>query len=159
MNKWVKRIIYVLVLLGVGALVTYGSYYYSKKYVKDAEVKVVFEDSKSYVIPEVSELSEEEALKQWPYIMHFENTGKREAKFDLVIKDVDGDIKRDNLSYILLLNDKKVIDGELSKIKNNVIYSGSIKAKEKQDYKLYVWVNKKVEGTKYEYSISLNFTK
>jgi len=159
MNKWIKRIIYVIVLLGVGSLVTYGSFYFSKKYVKDANVKVTFEDSKSYVIPEVSELSEEEALKQWPYIMHFENNGKRDAKFDLVIKDVDGDIKRDNLSYALLLNDKKVEGGELSKIKKDVIYSGTIKAKEKQDYKLYVWVNKKVTGTKYEYSLSLNFTK
>ncbi|MBP5683986.1 MAG: hypothetical protein J6X02_01865 [Bacilli bacterium] len=159
MNKWIKRIIYIMVLLGVGFLVTYGSYYFSKKYVKDAEVKVTFEDSKSYVIPEVTEMSEEEALKEWPYIMHFENVGKREAKFDLVIKDVDGDIKRENLSYALFLNDKKVESGELSKIKKNVFYSGSIKAKDIQDYKLYVWVNKKSTGTKYEYSLNLNFTK
>ena len=159
MNKWIKRIIYIMVLLGVGFLVTYGSYYFSKKYVKDAEVKVTFEDSKSYVIPEVTEMSEEEALKECPYIMHFENVGKREAKFDLVIKDVDGDIKRENLSYALFLNDKKVESGELSQIKKNVFYSGSIKAKDIQDYKLYVWVNKKSTGTKYEYSLNLNFTK
>ncbi len=159
MNKWIKRIIYILVVLAFGALSAYASFYISKKHVKSAAVKVVFEDSKTYEIPEVKELSEEEALKLWPYIMHFENTGERSANFDLVIKDEDGDIKRDNLSYALMKDDKKVASGELSEIKNDVIYSGTINKKEKNVYKLYIWVNKKIEGTKYEYSISLNFTK
>ena len=159
MNKTIKRIIIILVILAFGALAAFASFYLSKKYVKKADVKVTFEDSETYVIPEVGELSEEEALKLWPYIMHIENNGKREAKFNLVIKDVDGDIKRDYLSYALLKDDKKVESGKLSDIKNNIIYEGTINKKEKNDYKLYIWVNKKIEATKYEYSISLEFTK
>lgn len=159
MSKWIKRIGIILVILALGAAAAFASFYISKKYVKSAEVVVTFEDSESYIIPEVTELSEDEALKLWPYIMHLENKGEREASFNLVIKDVDGDIKRDNLSYALMNNDKKLISGKLKDIKNNILYEGEINKKEKLDYKLYVWVNKKTEGTKYEYSIKLEFDK
>ena len=112
MNKVIKRIIIVLVILALGALTAFASYYISKKYVKKASLNLTFEDSKSYVIPVVEELKEEDALKEWPYIMHLENTGKREANFNLFIKDVDGDIKREYLNYVIMKDDKKVESGK-----------------------------------------------
>ena len=157
MKKWIKRIGLIILLLAVGALLAFGSYYLSKKYVKNTNIKITFEDSESFALEDVTELSEEEALKLWPYIFHMENEGKRDAKFKLVISDIDGDIKRDDLDYALFRDDKKVISGHLSEISDNIIYKGSIAKSEKNDYKLYVWVTKKDAGEKYEYNIKLEF--
>ena len=157
MKKWIKRIGLIILLLAIGALLAFGSYYISKKYVKDTNIKITFEDSESFILEDVTELSEEEALKLWPYIFHMENEGNRNAKFKLVITDKDGDIKRENLDYYLMRDDKKVASGHLSELSNNIIYKGEIDKKEKNDYKLYIWVTKKDAGEKYEYSINLEF--
>ena len=157
MKKWIKRIGLILLLIAVGALLAFGSYYYSKKYVKNTNIKITFEDNESFTLEDVTELSEEEALKLWPYIFHMENEGNREANFKLVISDVSGDIKRDNLDYFLMRDDKKVTSGHLKDLEDNIIYKGSIDKKEKNDYKLYIWVTSKDAGEKYEYSIKLEF--
>ncbi len=157
MKKWIKRIGLILLLVAVGALLAFGSYYFSKKYVKNTNVKITFEDNESFELEDVTELSEDEALKLWPYIFHMENEGNRKAKFKLVISDVSGDIKRENLDYALLRDDKKVEGGHLSDIKDNIIYRGETDKKEKNDYKLYIWVTKKDAGEKYEYNIKLEF--
>ena len=157
MNKWVKRIGLIIILLGIASLLAYGSYYFSKKYVKNTNVKITFEDSESFTLEDVTELSEEEALKLWPYIFHMENEGNRAANFKLVINDVSGDIKRDSLDYVLMRDDKKVESGHLSNISDNIIYKGNINKNEKNDYKLYIWVTKKDAGEKYEYNIKLEF--
>ena len=157
MKKIIKRIGLIILLLAVGALLAYGSYHISKKFVKDTNVKITFEDNETFTLEDVSELSEEEALKLWPYIFHMENEGNREANFKLVISDVSGDIKRDNLDYFLMRDDKKVASGHLKDLKDNILYKGEINKKEKNDYKLYIWVTSKDAGTKYEYSIKLEF--
>ena len=157
MKKWIKRIGLIIILLGIGAILAFGSYYISKKYIKNTNIKITFEDSESFALEDVTELSEEEAIKLWPYIFHMVNEGKRSANFKLVISDVDGDIKRDKLDYVLYRDDKKVIGGHLIDITDNIIYKGSIDKEEKNDYKLYVWVTGKDAGTKYEYSIKLEF--
>jgi len=166
MNKVIKRIIIILVILALGALVAFASYHIFEKYIKKADLYLTYEDNDGYVIPVVDVMTEEEALKEWPYIMHLENRGKRDTDYKLVIKDKDGDIKREYLSYLLMEDDKKVASGKLSDLKDNIIYNGTIKGNkkitkenEKHDYKLYIWVNKKIDGTKYEYSITLEFNK
>ena len=70
MSKWIKRIGIILVILAIGAAAAFASFYISKKYVKSAEVVVTFEDSETYIIPEVTELSEDEALKQMEKIQN-----------------------------------------------------------------------------------------
>ena len=157
MRKVIKRIGLIALLIGVGALLAFGTYYLSKKYVKNTNVHIVFEDGKSFKLEDVSELSEDEALKLWPYIFHMENQGNRDAKYKLVINDVSGDIKRENLDYALVCEDKKVSGGHLSDIKDNIIYKGSIDSKEKKDFKLYIWVTSNDAGKEYEYSINLEF--
>ena len=157
MKKWIKRIGLILLLIAVGALLAFGSYYFSKKYVKNTNVKITFEDNESFTLEDITELSEEEALKLWPYIFHMENEGNRKANFKLIISDVDGDIKRESLDYYLMRDDKKVASGHLSDIKDNVLYKGETDKKEKNDYKLYIWVTKKDAGEKYEYNIKLEF--
>ena len=157
MKKWIKRIGLILLLIAVGALLAFGSYYYSKKYVKNTNIKITFEDNESFTLEDVTELSEEEALKLWPYIFHMENEGNRKAKFKLIITDIDDDIKRESLDYYLMRDDKKVASGHLSELTDNVLYKGETDKKEKNDYKLYIWVTKKDAGEKYEYNIKLEF--
>lgn len=157
MKKWIKRIGLIILLLAVGALLAYGSYHISKKFVNDTNVKITFEDNESFELEDVTELSEEEALKLWPYIFHMENEGNRKASFKLIINDVSGDIKRDSLDYYLMCGDKKVASGHLKELKDNILYKGEIDKKAKQDYKLYIWNTKKDAGEKYEYNIKLEF--
>ncbi len=157
MKKWIKRIGLIILLLAIGALLAYGSYHISKKFVKDTNVKITFEDSESFTLEDVSELSEEEALKLWPYIFHMENEGNRKASFKFIISDISGDIKRESLDYYLMCDDKKVASGHLKEIKDNILYKGEIDKKVKQDYKLYIWNTKKDAGEKYEYNIKLEF--
>lgn len=157
MRKVIKRIGLIILLIGVGALLAFGTYYISKKYVKNTNVHIVFEDGESFKLEDVSELSETEALKLWPYIFHMENQGNRKAKYKFVISDVSGDIKRDNLDYVLLKDDNKVASGHLKDIKDNVLYKDEVNKKEKNDFKLYIWVTSKDAGTEYEYSIKLEF--
>ena len=108
-------------------------------------------------------MDKEKALKEWPYIMEVNNTGGGKGLYQILLTDVEtSTIKRDDLDYVLLLDDKEVSNGNLGDIKNNVLYTGEILGNTKQKYKLYIWVIKEQEKEKesnYEYKLEFNTIK
>ena len=158
-----KRIIGVILLCGIiGVGAYFGTLYLDKlKKGGDVNLKVTFDDTKSYVIPSVKKMTKEEALEEWPYIMEADNTGSGKGLFQMIITDIDtSTINRDNLEYILKLDDKEISSGKLKDIKNNVLYTGEIEGKTKQKYKLYIWTTKDYdEKDIYEYKLEFNTIK
>lgn len=110
------------------------------------KIKITFDDSETYVIPSTKKLEKEEALKEWPYMMDVENSGDAKALYQIIITDLDSsNIKRDKLSYSLVLDEKEVSEGKLSELNNDVLYTYEIEKNQKQRYKLYIWVNSELE--------------
>ena len=158
-----KKIIGVIFLCGIIGVGAYFGTLYLDKLKKGGEVNltVTFDDTESYVIPSVKKMTKEEALKEWPYIMEVDNSGNGKGLYQLIITDVDtSTIKRDNLEYILELDDKEVSNGKLSTIKNNILYTGEIEGNTKQKFKLFIWVVSEVdEKDTYEYKLEFNTIK
>ena len=158
-----KRIIGVIFLCGIIGVGAYFGTLYLDKLKKGGEVNltVTFDDTESYIIPSVKKMTKEEALKEWPYIMEVDNSGSGKGLYQLIITDVDtSTIKRDNLEYILELDDKEVSSGKLSAIKDNILYTGEIEGNTKQKFKLFIWVVSEVdEKDTYEYKLEFNTIK
>ncbi len=158
-----KKIIGVILLclvFGIGAF--FGTRYLDKlKKGGEVNVSVTFDDTKTYIIPSVKKMDKKEALLEWPYIMEVNNSGDGKGLYQILITDVDtSTIKRDKLDYSLYLEDKEVISGKLSEIKDNIIYTGEINGNTKLKYKLYIWVNSEVdEKDTYEYKLEFNTIK
>ena len=127
----------------------------------DVKITVTFDDTETYIIPSIEKMDKEKALTEWPYMMDVENTGGGKGLYQIIIYDGDeSTLKRDNLEYLLLLDDVEVSAGKLKDIKDNVLYTGEILGKTKQRYKLYIWVYKEVDKeAKYEYKLEFNTIK
>ena len=128
---------------------------------EDVNIKVTYEDSETYIIPSVKKMTKDEALKEWPYIVHVENTGSDKGLFQIIIKDIDkSTIKRDDLDYILEEDKIEVSKGNLNTLKNNILFEGEIDGKEEKVYKLYIYTTKDfdVKDT-YEYKLEFNAIK
>ena len=152
-----KKIISVILLcliVGVGAY--FGTLYLDNlRKGNDVKVTVTFDDTESYVIPSIEKMDKEKALTEWPYIMEVNNTGRNKGLYQIKITDVEtSTIKRDDLEYLLYLDDKEVTTGKLSDIKKDILYTGEIEGKTKQKYKLYIWTIKDQEKeANYEYKL------
>ncbi len=159
--KVLRAIIKLIIIGAFGFLVGFVSYKISNKLVGNVDIKITFDDSKTFTLENVNKISKEEALKNWPYIFKLENTSSREADYQLIISDVSGNIKRNSLSYVLVRDDQELDSGKLDTIKDNILYQGHVDGKQVQNYKLYVYVNKtldeKIEELSYEYKIELKF--
>ena len=159
--KILRAIIKLIIIGAFGVLVGFLSYKISNKLVGNVDIKITFDDSKTFTLENVHKLTKEEALKNWPYIFKLENTSSREADYQLIISDVSGNIKRNSLSYVLVRDDQELDSGKLDTIKDNILYQGHVDGKQVQNYKLYVYVNKtldeKIEELSYEYKIELKF--
>jgi len=183
-NKILKIIIILILCVGFGFASYFITYQIDKnKKGGDVKLTVTFDDTETYIIPSITKMSEEDAMKEWPYIINLENKGTGKGLYQILIKDAkDSTIKRDYLSYALYLGDKKVVSDELKNIKDNILYTYEIDGKTKQKYELYIWVSKDLpeesneevkEGseenkeeeknekkeTKYEYSLEFNTIK
>lgn len=158
-----KKIIGVVFLCLIIGVLSYFGTLYLDKLKQGGEVKVIvtFDDSDTYVIPNIKKMDKKEALDEWPYIMEVANDGSGKALYQIIITDVEKTtIKRENLEYSLYLDDKEVTSGNLSNIKNNVLYTGEIGGNTKQKYKLYIWVTSDVdEKDTYEYKLEFNTIK
>lgn len=158
-----KKIIGVIFLcLIVGVVAYFGTLLIDNmKRNGDVKVTVTFDDTKTFKIESIEKMDKEKALKEWPYIMEVENSGSGKGLYQIIITDEEkSTIKRDNLDYVLKLNDKEVASGKLKDIKNNILYTGDIEGKTKQKYKLYVWVTTDVEKDAiYEYKLEFNTIK
>lgn len=163
-----KKILSIIIVLILCAGACYGAYSISNYLDKKAKesLKVVltttFDDTKTYVIPNSLESNKDAALKEWPYMFTIKNEGNYKGLYQLIINDIEGStIKRENLSYVLILDDKEIQEGKLCDLKDNILYTYEINKETSQRYKLYIWVNS--SNTKkediYEYSITLNAIK
>ena len=106
-KKKIVRIILILIL----CLVVMGGTYFGTLMMDKARrggevnVTVTFDDTESYVIPNVKKMEKEDALKEWPYIITVENSGDAKGLYQIIINDMEeSTIKRDNLEYSLELN-------------------------------------------------------
>lgn len=158
-----KKIIGVILLcliIGVGTY--FGTLYLDNlRRGGDVNLTVTFDDTETYTIPSIEKMDEDKALKEWPYMMEVENTGSGKGLYQIIITDEEkSTISRDKLDYLLYLDDKEISSGKLSKVKDNILYTGSIEGNSKQKYKLYIWVNSEVEKESvYEYKLAFNTIK
>ena len=106
--KILRAIIKLIIIGAFGVLVGFLSYKISNKLVGNVDIKIIFDDSKTFTLENVNKLTKEEALKNWPYIFKLENTSSRDADYQLIISDVSGNIKRDSLSYVLVRDDQEL---------------------------------------------------
>lgn len=160
-GKIILIIFLSLVIIGISYM---GSYYIDKfyKYYGEVVLKVTFDDTETYVIPNVLKSSKEESLETWPYMFTVTNDGSRKGLYQIIIKDIKtSTIERDVLKYLLVLDDKEVKEGNLDEITNDVLYTYEVKKNTSQRYKLYIWVesDKTTNEDIYEYQITLNAIK
>ncbi len=159
--KKVKKIIIIIILCLLCGLVGYfGTLTLDKMKNKGTvNITVTFDDNESFILENTNKLTKEDALKEWPYIINIENTGDAKGLYQIIIKDIDSNIERENLEYSLYLNDNEVSSSKLSDIKENILYTHEINGNTKQEYKLYIWVNDEFEEAKYEYKLEFNTIK
>ena len=123
----------------------------------EVNVSVTYEDVEEFTLENNKKLEKEEALKEWPYIFHVENTGNAKGLYQIKIIDLDGNtIKRDDLSFVFMMNDKEIKSGKLNELKDDILYNGEIDGNLKQDFKLYIWSNKDYEKEDiYKYKLDI----
>ena len=126
----------------------------------NVNIKVTFDDTETYVIPSIKKMTKEEALKEWPYKLKVNNTGTAKGLYQILIEDVSDSIKRNDLDYALYLDEKEVQSGNLSKIKDNILYTYEINGNTEQKYDLYIWsTTEHKDEEKYEYKLTFNVIK
>ncbi len=159
--KKVKLIIITLILCIVAFLIGYYVRLSLDKWKggEDVNVKVVYEDSEIFTIPSIKKMSKKEALEEWPFIVHIENTGKDKGLYQIIIKAEDKSISTDNLEYVLMENDKEIKSDSLKNIKNDILLESEINGKEKKEYKLYIYSNKDYEEGNFSYKLTFNVIK
>ncbi len=163
MKKRVKRMIIIVILCLISGILSYFGTLFLDKLKKggDVQVSVTFDDTETYEIPSVQKMDKDTALKEWPYIITLENSGTSKGLYQIMIEDEEkSTIKRDDLEYVLFLDDKEVANGNLGKIKDNLLYTYEIEGKKEQKYKLYIWVINDVEDDSiYTYHLNFNVIK
>ena len=137
-----KLIIIGIVLAILSGVLGYFGTLYLDKLRKGGEVNVsvTYEDVEEFTLENKKKLDKDDALKEWPYIFHVENTGNAKGLYQIKIIDLDGNtIKREDLSFVLMMDDKEIKSGKLNELKENILYTGEIEGTVKQDFKLYIW--------------------
>lgn len=155
-----SKLIIIGVILGIlsGILGYFGTLYLDKlKKGGEVNVSVTYEDVEEFTLENNKKLEKDEALKEWPYIFHIENTGSGKGLYQIKIIDYDKNtIKREDLSYILLMNDKEIKAGKLNDLSEDILYNGEIAGNIKQDFKLYIWSGKDYSNEdKYQYKLDI----
>ena len=132
--------------VGISYIVTY---YLDKNLYEDINFLVTFEDTKEFTIENAH--SREDVLKTYPYIFTVLNQGKKKTDYEIVLSDNNSD--RENLQYILFLNDQEVKSGSLNELKKNVLYTAKLGSNKTDTYQLYVYSK---EEKDYTYSLLIN---
>ena len=160
-----KKIIGVIFLcLIIGVIAYFGTLLIDNlRRDDDVNITVTFDDTETFKLETIKKLDKEAALKEWPYIMNVENTGSGKGLYQIIITDIEtSTIPREKLEYVLKLDDKEITSGKLKDVKDNILYTGEIEGKTKQNYKLYIWVIVDAfnyEGDNYEYKLEFNTIK
>ena len=160
-----KKIIGVILLCAIFGVGGYFGTLYLDNLRKggDVNITVTFDDTETFKLESIKKMDKEAALKEWPYIINVENTGDAKGLYQILITDFEtSTIPRDKLEYVLKLDDKEVASGSLKDVKDNILYTGEIEGKTKQNYKFYIWVIVDAfnyEEDNYEYKIEFNTIK
>lgn len=121
------------------------------------KLKVVFDDEDYLKITNLKSMSDQEGLKLYPYHFSITNLGKDKVlyRIKLIDEKLAKEISRKDFKYNFDSKDLVNKTSLLSKIRNNVLYEGSIKAGEKysQDFYLRIWIdgNVKKDVSKFSY--------
>ena len=140
------KIIIIGVILGIlsGVFGYFGTFYLDKlRKGGEVNVSVTYEDVEEFTLENNKKLDKDDALKEWPYIFHMENSGNAKGLYQIKIIDFDENtIKREDLSFVFMINDKEIKSGKLNDLSKDILYNGEIDGNTKQDFKLYIWSNK-----------------
>ena len=152
--KLIKRIIIILVF----CILAFGASYLATRYLEknaflNTNLLITFEDTKEFSLEDTKELSKEEALETYPYIFTVENKGFGKVNYKLILKEIDSEVDKENLDYVLFKNDKEVGAGTLNDLKDDLLYTTNISLKATDTYKLYVYFNTNIEEPSFKYSI------
>lgn len=141
----------IIFAMGISYVITF---YSERKKYQDINLLVTFEDTKTFKIEKLQD--KELTLKTYPYKFTIKNKNKSNISYKIKIKDVNLDIKRNDLNYVLLKNDKQVKEDSFKNLNNNYLYTDKISSKEEIEYALYIYSFN--EGT-YEYSLEIETNK
>ncbi len=154
--KHLKKIVLTIIF----CILAFGISYYATRYLEknsflNTNLLITFEDTKEFTLENTNKLSKEEALETYPYIFTVENKGFGKVNYKLYLKDIENDVDKKNLDYILYKNDKEVGVGSLNDLKEGLLYTTNISLKSTDTYKLYVYFNTSLEDASYKYSITV----
>ncbi|MBR3661411.1 MAG: hypothetical protein IKN63_05910 [Bacilli bacterium] len=141
-----------LSMVGISYIVTK---YLDKNMYLNTNLLVTFEDNKEFNLESLDVLNKEEAREVYPNKFTIENRSLKSVKYNVILKEIETNINKENLSYILYLNDKEVKSGKVSEI-NEVLYTKEIGLKKTDEYKLYLYLTEKETDAKYNYKIEID---
>ena len=136
---------------GIGFIVTK---YLDKNLYLDTNLLVKFEDFKEFNLESTDVLDREEALKTYPNKFSVENKGLKGVKYSIILKEKECNVSKNNLSFILYLNDKEVKSGKILEL-DEVLYSNTLGLKKTDNYKLYIYLTEKEEDPKFTYTLEV----
>ena len=87
----------IIFAMGISYVITF---YSERKKYQDINLLVTFEDTKTFKIEKLQD--KELTLKTYPYKFTVKNKNKANISYKIKIKDVNLDIKRNDLNYVLL---------------------------------------------------------
>ena len=114
----------IIFAMGISYIITF---YSERKKYQDINLLVTFEDTKTFKIEKLQD--KELTLKTYPYKFTVKNKNKSNISYKIKIKDVNLDIKRNDLNYVLLKNDKQVKEDSFKNLNNNYLYIDKISSK------------------------------
>ena len=150
-GKFILVIVMCLFMGGVGYFVTR---YLDKNLYLNTNLHIIFEDSEEFNLESTDKLTKEEAINIYPNKFIVENKSLKSVKYDIHLKEVESNVEKDKLGYILYLNDKEVLDGNISDIED-ILYTSNIGIKKKDNYKLYIYLKEEVSEAKFTYKLEV----
>ena len=148
----------IILVLGICLFIVGISYvvtkYLDKNMYLNTNLLVTFEDSKEFDLESTDVLTKEEALEVYPNKFTVENRSLKNVKYNIILSEIDTNINKENLSYILYLNDKEVKAGKISEVEK-VLYTREVGIKKTDKYKLYLYLTEKETDASYNYKIEI----
>ena len=154
------RIGKIIGFLGICVFIAGVSYVFTKYLDKNlylnTNILVTFEDSEEFSLESTDKLTKDEALKIYPNTFKVENKSLKSVKYNVLFEEKESNLEKDNLSFILYLNDKEIKSGNISDLQDNILYNGIIYIKKTDVFKLYLYLNINKEEVKYNYTITVD---
>lgn len=129
-------------------------------------LEIVLSDDGKVDLTEQTPINNNDGKNNIPYIFSVKNNGNFSAKYQVLIEDFISDYSTDVLSrkclnYELSQDGLTKKTGNLSEIKNNVIYEDIILYDETKNYEFRIWVDENAlavdwVGKTYNYNIKVN---